>query len=88
MENIVKIEIDGLQLKLCYSEEGKLNSVSKDGRKLMQSFIQIGNGYEFSPPTEGGGFIKELQCDVRCVFIPEFNIYLPMYLYVKSEKEL
>jgi len=84
MENIVKIEIDGLQLKLKYSEDGRLNTVSKDGRKLIQSFIQIGNGYEFNPPTEGGGFIEELQCDVRCVFIPEFKIYLPMYLYIKE----
>ena len=86
MENIVKIEIDGLQLKLYYSEDGKLNKVTKDIRNLVISFFDFDKGYEFGPTTGFSNYKQEPQGDVRCVFIPEFNIYLPMYLYVKPEK--
>jgi len=88
MENIVKIEIDGLQLKLFYSEDGRLNKVTKDIRNLMLSFPDFSDkGYEFGSTTVFPNYMQEPQCDIRCVFIPEFNIYLPMYLYIKQEKE-
>ena len=76
MENIVKIEVDGIQFKLFYSENGKLDRVSsKDGKNLTISVhaIQVGLGYK----------LTEDQCDVTCVFIPKYNIYLPMYLFIK-----
>jgi hypothetical protein len=86
MNAIVTIKKDDIILSLYYDDKGVLQFVRNGENYVMISFIQEGLGYNFNPPLNGFGIVTEEQCDARYVYLPDYEIYIPKYLYITKPK--
>ena len=81
----INFDYNGNKLVLVYSEKGTLEYVinTKDNKKMMIEYTQVGRGYEISG---NNGYISMDNCNAVYVRIMGIDVFVPKYIFILNKK--